>query len=34
MQEVLDAGLFRVLQPKRWGGHELPELKQKWCSPA
>jgi len=24
MQEFLDAGLFRVLQPKRWGGYELP----------
>jgi len=23
MQEFLDAGLFRVLQPKRWGGFEL-----------
>jgi 3-hydroxy-9,10-secoandrosta-1,3,5(10)-triene-9,17-dione monooxygenase len=24
MQEFLDAGLFRVLQPKQWGGYELP----------
>ena len=24
MQEFLDAGLFRVLQPKHWGGYELP----------
>ena len=23
IQEFLDAGLFRVLQPKRWGGYEL-----------
>jgi 3-hydroxy-9,10-secoandrosta-1,3,5(10)-triene-9,17-dione monooxygenase len=23
-QELLDAGLFRVLQPKHWGGFELP----------
>ena len=23
LQELLDAGLFRVLQPKRWGGFEL-----------
>jgi 3-hydroxy-9,10-secoandrosta-1,3,5(10)-triene-9,17-dione monooxygenase len=23
MQDFLDAGLFRVLQPKRWGGLEL-----------
>ena len=24
MQEFLDAGFFRVLQPKHWGGFELP----------
>src|SRR5438477_8722907 len=24
IQEFQDAGLFRVLQPKRWGGYELP----------
>jgi 3-hydroxy-9,10-secoandrosta-1,3,5(10)-triene-9,17-dione monooxygenase len=24
MQEFRDAGLFRVLQPKHWGGYELP----------
>src|SRR5437588_12200556 len=23
IQDFLDAGLFRVLQPKRWGGYEL-----------
>jgi 3-hydroxy-9,10-secoandrosta-1,3,5(10)-triene-9,17-dione monooxygenase len=24
MQDFLDAGLFRVLQPEHWGGYELP----------
>lgn len=26
IQEMQDAGLFRVLQPKRWGGYELPPM--------